>query len=62
MAMAKVEHVKTGKVLTTQQEVPVFITYSVEIYDEESGEVTLEDRIELEGEEYRILDQGNTVV
>lgn len=55
--MAKIEHVKTGRVLTSDSEIPPFMTYGVEIYDEETDELVVEDRIELEGEEYRILDR-----
>jgi len=56
--MAKIEHVRTGKVLTTDQEIPPMMTYGVESYDEETDELVVEDRIEIDGEEYRVLDDG----
>lgn len=56
--MAKIEHVRTGKELTIDQEIPPMLTYGVESYDEETDEFVLEDRIEIDGEEYRVLDDG----
>jgi hypothetical protein len=60
--MARIEHVETGKILKNDAEIPAAMTYSVESYDEETDELVTEDRIELEGEEYRVLDNGINMV
>lgn len=60
--MAILEHVETGERVEVDGELPFGATYLVEGYDEEQDELWEEERVELDGEEYVVVDDGVKMV
>ncbi|WP_188148078.1 hypothetical protein [Haloferax sp. AS1] len=60
--MAILEHVETGERVEIDGELPFGAGYVVEGYDEENEELWEEERVEMDGEEYRVIDDGVEMV
>lgn len=60
--MALLEHVETGEQVEVEGEIPFGASYTVEGYDEETEEAWDEERIQLDGEEYIVIDDGVDMV
>lgn len=60
--MAILEDPDTGEQKEIDGEVPMFATYRIEGYDEEEDEYWEEDRIEFEGKEWIVVDNGVNMV
>jgi hypothetical protein len=60
--MAVLEHLQTGERRELDGELPFGATYVVEGYDEENDELWEEERIDLDGEEYKVIDDGVDMV
>ena len=60
--MAELEHIETGERIELDGEIPFGAIYKVEGYDEEAEEYWDEERVELDGEEYIVIDDGVDMV
>lgn len=60
--MAELEHVQTGERIEIEGEIPFGAIYKVEGYDEEADEYWDEERVQLDGEEYIVIDDGVDMV
>lgn len=57
-SMAVIEHPDTGERKEIEGEIPFFATYGVEGYDEEEDEFWQEDRVDIDGESWIVIDDG----
>lgn len=60
--MAILESLRTGERVELDGELPFGAVYVVEDYDEEEDELWQEERVRLDGEEYRVIDDGVEMV
>jgi hypothetical protein len=60
--MAVLENLRTGERCETDGELPFGAVHTVEGYDEENDELWQEERVDLDGEEYRVIDDGVEMV
>ena len=56
--MAILEHLRTGERREIDGELPFGASYVVEGYDEEAEELWQEERVDLDGETYIVIDDG----
>ncbi|MFC7139260.1 hypothetical protein ACFQMA_05335 [Halosimplex aquaticum] len=56
--MAVLEHIQTGERREIDGELPFGASYVVEGYDEENDELWEEERVDLDGETYIVIDDG----
>jgi len=56
--MAVLEHIQTGERREIDGELPFGASYLVEGYDEENDELWEEERVDLNGETYVVIDDG----
>lgn len=60
--MAVLKHIQTGERREIDGELPFGASYVVEGYDEENDELWEEERVDLDGETYVVIDDGVDMV